>query len=594
MGDLFRQRRQTQTAVSPIWSLRRGDADDDRASPYARGFFGILISAALNFNFLKGALSFLVLIVGPALLVGVVPSIVVTFGLLKLRAATLLGRNPVAALLLLIVLVGVALWIGRPLLASAINHFWHLHYTLIFPIFIALRELMRSAVERLFHRSITPERLHRQRQFGAVLAALLLTAGGIALATSVEISMGVQVVDIAHVRLRAVAWAALANAAVILGLSTAIESSYWLWRELKLGGPALDWESKVKKNESSTIRVAHLSDLHLVGERYGYRMETGTHGPRGNRSVRHALRRLEVLHQMTPLDRILLTGDVTDAGTRAEWAEFVDLLRNHPELRTRLSFVPGNHDVNIVDRANPGHLDLPWSPGLALRKLRVVLALDAIQGNRAHVVDHASGTLGPLLRDYLRENSRAELLRALAQSATARGRRAMATLWNEIFPLVEPGPEGCDYGVILLDSNARSHFSLTNAIGVVDPPQLKALKSVLRNDPGRAWLILLHHQIVEYPVASIGLRDRIGLALINASEVLSAIKPYASRILVLHGHRHRDWIGTCGDVVLCSAPSVTLGSHEKKDYRGSFHVHELVLGTGAGIRLATTERVHIA
>jgi hypothetical protein len=108
-------------------------------------------------------------------------------------------------------------------------------------------------------------------------------------------------------------------------------------------------------------------------------------------------------------------------------------------------------------------------------------------------------------------------------------------------------------------------------------------------------MILLHHQVVEYPVASISLRYRIGLALVNAPDVLAAIAPYASRVLILHGHRHTDWIGTCGDVVLCSAPSVALGSsHGEEKYRGSFHVHEIASGADGGIRLITTERVKVA
>jgi hypothetical protein len=163
------------------------------------------------------------------------------------------------------------------------------------------------------------------------------------------------------------------------------------------------------------VRVAHLSDLHVVGERYGYRMEAGTHGPRGNRCIRRAWRRLAALHAVAPVERVLVTGDITDAGTHAEWAEFLDLLRGCPGLRARLSFVPGNHDVNIIDRTNPARIELPWSAGQSLRRLRVVLALDAIQGERTRVVDHASGALGPSLKDYLREDRRAERLRALAQ-----------------------------------------------------------------------------------------------------------------------------------------------------------------------------------
>ena len=170
----------------------------------------------------------------------------------------------------------------------------------------------------------------------------------------------------------------------------------------------------------------------------------------------------------------------------------------------------------------------------------------------------------------------------------------MSKVWDAIFPLVEP-PHGHDrYGLIVLNSNARSHFSLTNAIGVVNPSQLNALKSILRGSPRSAWMILLHHQVVEYPVASISLTDRIGLALVNAPDVLAAIAPHASRCLVLHGHRHRDWIGTCRDVVLCSAPSVTMGSQGENKYRGSFHVHEFAIGADRGIRLTATERVKVS
>jgi hypothetical protein len=98
---------------------------------------------------------------------------------------------------------------------------------------------------------------------------------------------------------------------------------------------------------------------------------------------------------------------------------------------------------------------------------------------------------------------------------------------------------------------------------------------------------------VEHPRDSVSLSERIGLALVNAPDVVAALAPHAARILVLHGHRHRDWIGNYGDVTLCSAPSTALGADGADKYRGSFRVHELAFGVGGSVRLTRTERVKV-
>ena len=67
-----------------------------------------------------------------------------------------------------------------------------------------------------------------------------------------------------------------------------------------------------------TWRVAHLSDLHTVGERYGFRVESGRLGPRGNGRLHQVLARLDEIHATEPLDLILLSGDMTDAGVSAD------------------------------------------------------------------------------------------------------------------------------------------------------------------------------------------------------------------------------------------------------------------------------------
>jgi 3',5'-cyclic AMP phosphodiesterase CpdA len=575
-----------------LWDLRQGDADDNRTSPYGRGWRNVIVSTALEFNYLTASISFLMLVIVPALAVGLAVPLIATYGRYKFDAAAAIVSRPFAALFSFALFVGVVLWIARPLLSMAIDNLWHLHYTLVFPLFVGLRETISAVLERFGSETRASAELDRRRRLGTVLAAILLAGGSLLVTWSIGVLARPPIGDVV-LQPWAVAKAGLSNAAIVLSLSTVAASVYWMWREIGTRYPLRDWMPGPPIGHAPIVRVAHLSDLHLVGERYGYRMECGTHGPPGNESVQHALTKLSAIHAATPFDCVLVSGDVTDAGTRAEWVEFLDILKSNPDIRSRVLFVPGNHDVNIVDRTNTGRFDLPWSVGHALRRLRFIVALDEVQGERVHIVS-GTGGLGPTLRDYVSAPDRVARLRELAEQGTWRGRWEIARVWNDVFPLVVPStdPGGC--GVILLDSNARSHFSATNAVGVIGRTELKKFRAILNAFPDRPWIILLHHHVVEYPVASVKLADRIALSLMNAPDVLASLARHASHVVIFHGHRHHDWIGMKGDVVLCSAPSVSLGSVGADLYRGSFHINELALTGGGGLRLTSSERVMVS
>src|SRR5215471_16982888 len=83
-------------ALAPIWDLRRGDHDDNRTSPKGRSFRSLILSAALEFSYLKALAGFLMLIVIPVLLLGIAPSLVYTYGRLKWQAGTVAGYSPAA------------------------------------------------------------------------------------------------------------------------------------------------------------------------------------------------------------------------------------------------------------------------------------------------------------------------------------------------------------------------------------------------------------------------------------------------------------------------------------------------------------------
>ena len=66
----------------------------------------------------------------------------------------------------------------------------------------------------------------------------------------------------------------------------------------------------------------------------------------------------------------------------------------------------------------------------------------------------------------------------------------------------------------------------------------------------------------------------------------------AGRAVVMHGHRHIDWIGTCGRLKIISAPSPVMNATD--DATTYFYVHTLTAGPDGRLDLLPPERVEIA
>ena len=113
--------------------------------------------------------------------------------------------------------------------------------------------------------------------------------------------------------------------------------------------------------------------------------------------------------------------------------------------------------------------------------------------------------------------------------------------------VLPPAAEG-GLGIMLLNSTAETHFSFTNALGLVSSAQARALLAIAARYPKAHWIVALHHHLVEYPKLGSALSERIGTALINGSWFSRQLQPLGRRAVVMHGHRHIDWIGTCGSL----------------------------------------------
>ena len=86
---------------------------------------------------------------------------------------------------------------------------------------------------------------------------------------------------------------------------------------------------------------------------------------------------------------------------------------------------------------------------------------------------------------------------------------------------------------------------------MVSAEQVRGIDIARKQYPNASWIVALHHHAVEYPRPAKALSERIGTALINGNWFVRSLEPLASRAVVMHGHRHIDWIGHCAGLPSC-------------------------------------------
>jgi hypothetical protein len=569
----------------PLVDPRRGDIEDDFASPEQKSLLAIAGRLLAEISLPKLLFSWVMSLLLPAMLLGLAPLIVTAW--FAKASAHILALTEFGAALVLVAIVALG-WLGwRPLWRMAEDNFWSLNALIVQPGYVFGSELLRHLAEQTFARRWTDIQRARLRATSSAAAGMIMCAGGIAIAVLVWPSsrwIGA-VGDVAI--LHRIILPTLANAVVLVSAYLAITALLWGFADATMDQPLDLAVFDVAASPRRSFRIAHLSDLHVVGERYGFRIESGRGGPRGNDRLFRALARLASIHATDPVDLVLVSGDMTDAGLATEWAEFFDAIANYPALVARMIVLPGNHDLNIVDRKNPARLDLPFSPGKRLRQIRTLSAMAAVQGDRVRV-PQGQGKPWPTLNEAVKP-----YCQRIAEFARQGGLRLSVDLervFHDQFPMIVTPQEADGLGVAILNSNAESHFSFTNALGFIPVEQARRLFKSVARFPRASWIIALHHHLMEYPMP-VGFSERVGTALINGSWFVRNLKPFAARTVVMHGHRHIDWIGSCGALKIVSAPSPVMGSTD--DASTHFHIHTLVAATD-GIRLLAPERVEIS
>ncbi|HEX7980005.1 MAG TPA: metallophosphoesterase [Gemmatimonadaceae bacterium] len=569
----------------PLVDPRDGDIEADASSTESRSLLAIAGNLLVEVSLPKFAAAFFLLVVVPALLLGITP-LLATVWWNKVSAN---GVRGIGALAFLAFLLAVGWFGGKKLFRLVESAFWSLNAMAIQPAYVTFREGLLHLGGRLTSDAATETKEIRVRVAAKILAALLLCALALVVVWLVW----------PHTRWSAVLGdlkvphrlivPALANATAVAAAYLAASALVWGITDVAMPQPRLVTRFRAREELVRTWRVAHLSDIHVVGERFGFRLGSGRAGPRGNDNFLTALRRLDEVHRREPLDAIVITGDLTDAGTSAEFGELLETLEAFPRLAELMIAMPGNHDVNIVDRANPARLDLPTSPKKRLRQVRTLSTLAAMQGEHTRVVDLEQRRVTDTLDDALAPYG--DNVRAFAEEGSRRRAKATDAAWIKAFPMVI-APESEDgLGIIALNSNAETHFSFTNALGLVPRGEVQALDKAMAQYPRAAWIIALHHHIVEHPKLGHALAERIGTTLINGNWFTRHLLGVGRRALVMHGHRHIDWMGECGDLLILSASSSTMPSKGHEDVY--FYVHTVGVDASGRIGIAQPQRVDV-
>lgn len=567
---------------------REGDAENDIAATKQRSLFAIASGLLVEISLPKLLLAWTVSLTLPAMLLGLAP--LVATGWAATATAQMRYLTSIGAAVGVIIVLALG-WIGwRPLFRMAEANFWSLNALAVQPGYVFCREAIRHLMERRFGAKHSTMRHARLRAASSAVAGIVVCVAAVLIAAVVWPSsrwLGSVSDLISPYRLIV---PTIANAMVLTSLYLAAAALLWGFADASMD-QLLDLdEFDIAPEGSRTWRVAHLSDIHVVGERYGFRMESGRGGPRGNDRLERLLARLAAIHASRPLDVVLISGDMTDAGLSTEWAEFLDAVAKYPTLLARMVLLPGNHDLNIVDRTNPARLDLPFSPGKCFRQMRTLSAMMAVQGARVHVVGDEPVQAARTLVENLKAH-RSDMTAFARGGGILRASR-LRNVFDDQFPMLLP-PDGEDgLGMVILNSNAQTHFSFTNALGLMSVGQSRRLAAVMSAYPKARWIIALHHHLMEYPMPGVKFSERVGTALVNGSWFVRKLKPFASRIVIMHGHRHIDWIGVCGAMRIISAPSPVMNATDEQSRH--FHIHTLASGPDGKLCLLAPEKVEIA
>src|SRR5262245_6395164 len=277
--------------MRPVIDPRNGDIEDDASSPDRHSLLSLAGTLLAEISFPKLAMAWIWLVIAPALLLGLAPMLASVW----IDALYSKIRAPFAelwpAVVLLAIIIGGLLG-GRALFRLAESSFWSLNALAVQPGYVACREGLRHLAERWLPAQAAAQQRDRLRGVMAAVAGAIVS--GLALLLLIAAWQKAQLATEfgKFASLWQLVSVVVANSVVIVAGYLAIVALILGIADATIAQPRDFDRYRTKPSAGRHWRIAHLSDVHIVGELYGFLLERGRSGTRGNLLLQQTLAEL--------------------------------------------------------------------------------------------------------------------------------------------------------------------------------------------------------------------------------------------------------------------------------------------------------------
>ena len=283
----------------PFIDPRRGDVETDVSSTKQHSMLSLAGGLLVEISLPKLFMAWTLLLVVPGLLLGLAP-IAISDWVRTLSDSIATLAIGLWSILVLTFVLALG-WFGwRTLFRLVENSFWALNSVVVQPGYAATREVLRQIAENLFAKRGSKDQYAKLRAASAIAAGLLICAVALLVLYLVYPSAELFGSFAEIGGWRSLIGVALANSVVLIMGYLAIGALIWGVADATTAQPRDLTAFEERPAGAKTWRVVHLSDVHVVGERYGFRIESGRSGPRGNERLKRVLAELEAIHAKDP------------------------------------------------------------------------------------------------------------------------------------------------------------------------------------------------------------------------------------------------------------------------------------------------------